>query len=86
MGEKAHVGTLLLLAIKGKVKEKSPTSKGLMLIDVKINGKSTKTVIDTGAAHNFVVENQAALSLKLKKDTSQIKDIQVPYLNYLCNL
>jgi len=47
-----------------------------MYIDVCINGKSTRAMVDTGATHNFVADQEARrLGLKLEKDSSKMKAV-----------
>lgn len=36
-------------------------AKGLMYIDVKINGKTIKAMVDNGTTHNYLVERQSGL-------------------------
>ena len=49
----------LLNALKIKKTKKQPQSKGLMYVEAKVNGMSAKAMIDTGATHNFVSEEEA---------------------------
>lgn len=71
------MGALRLLnALKGQVQDNKLPTRGLMLIDVKINGKATRAMVDTGATHNFVAEPEAKrLGLRLEKDSSKIKAV-----------
>lgn len=43
-----------------------------MVIDVKIHGKATRAIVDTGATQNFVAEPEAK---RLEKDSSKIKAV-----------
>lgn len=53
-------------------------TRGLMFVDVKINGKTTWAMIDPRVTHNFVVESESRqLGLKLEKDTSHIKVVNL---------
>nr|CAD1833663.1 unnamed protein product [Ananas comosus var. bracteatus] len=79
-----RMGALRLLnALKGQVgeKEKTPLPKAqspspkeskhreLMYVDIKLNGKTTKAMVDTGATHNFIATGEAErLGLTLSKD------------------
>ncbi|XP_077242396.1 uncharacterized protein LOC143882895 [Tasmannia lanceolata] len=70
----------LCSAIKGqgakKILSKGVPSKGLMYIEACINGKMTRAMIDTGATHNFVSEQEAKrLALKLEKDDWKMKAV-----------
>ena len=59
-GDDTHIGSMHLLnALKAKPAKKQPQSKGLMHVEAKVNGMSTKAMIDTGATHNFVSEEEA---------------------------
>nr|CAD1824721.1 unnamed protein product [Ananas comosus var. bracteatus] len=72
-----RMGALRLLnALKGQVgeKEKTPLPKEskhseLMYVDIKLNGKTTRAMVDTGATHNFIATGEAErLGLTLSKD------------------
>nr|CAD1831595.1 unnamed protein product [Ananas comosus var. bracteatus] len=72
-----RIGALRLLnALKGQVgeKEKTPLPKDskhseLMYVDIKLNGKTTRAMVDTGATHNFIATGEAErLGLTLSKD------------------
>lgn len=63
--EESHVGSLQLLNAMAKSKDKEEPkpkkkanqvgeqSKGLIYVEVGINGKNTRAVVDRGATHNF---------------------------------
>ena len=56
----AQVGSLQLLnAFKAKPMPKTSQSKWLMYVEALVNGKDTKALVDTGATHNFVSEDEA---------------------------
>ena len=66
----------LLNALKIKQAKKQPQSKGLMYVEAKVNGMSTKTMIDTGATHNFVSEEEARrLKLRTSKEAGWLKAV-----------
>ncbi|KAH7847417.1 hypothetical protein Vadar_025838 [Vaccinium darrowii] len=45
-----------------------------MFVDVKVNGKSIRALVDTGATHNFIAGTEVErLGLSLEKETSHIK-------------
>ncbi|CAH9136068.1 unnamed protein product [Cuscuta epithymum] len=57
--ETSKIGSLQILnALKAKPMPKT-TSKGLMYVEAYINGKPTRALVDTGATHNFVNEEEA---------------------------
>ena len=64
------MGSLQLLnALKAKPVPKTPQSKRLMYVEALINGKATKALVDTGATHTFVSENETKrLELQASKD------------------
>nr|CAD1837257.1 unnamed protein product [Ananas comosus var. bracteatus] len=47
-----------------------------MYVDIKLNGKTTKAMVDTGATHNFIATGEAErLGLTLSKDGSRMKAV-----------
>ena len=73
--EKVKTDTVCIEA-KTDVKEKRVSTKGLMFVDVKINGKPIRALIDAGATHNFVAGTEVErLGLSLEKDSSKIKAV-----------
>ena len=59
-GDDTHMGSMRLSnALKAKQAKKQPQSKGLMYVEAKENGMSTKAMIDISATHNFVSEEEA---------------------------
>lgn len=65
----------LLYAMKGQVTNKKAPSRGLMFVDLKINGRDTQAMIDTRATHNLITKSKARwLNLQLK-DSSRIEAI-----------
>ncbi|RVW69261.1 Retrovirus-related Pol polyprotein from transposon 17.6 [Vitis vinifera] len=73
----AKVGSLQLLnALKAKPMPKMPQSKGLMYVEALVNGKATKALVDTGATHNFVSEDEARrLELQASKEGGWLKAV-----------
>ncbi|XP_072971538.1 UBA domain-containing protein Mud1-like [Typha angustifolia] len=71
----------LLNTLKAQVgkKQRSLPSKNrkpnkLIFVDIEINGKLTKALVDTGATHNFVADHEPRrLRLLLSKDSSLMK-------------
>ncbi|RVX07653.1 hypothetical protein CK203_021959 [Vitis vinifera] len=73
----AQVGSLQLLnALKAKPMPKTPQRKGLMYVEALVNGKATKALVDTGATHNFVSEDEARrLELQVSKEGGWLKAV-----------
>ncbi|RVW50369.1 RNA-directed DNA polymerase-like [Vitis vinifera] len=71
------MGSLQLLnALKAKPMPKTPQSKGLMYVEALVNGKATKALVDTGAIHNFVSEDEARrLELQASKEGGWLKAV-----------
>ena len=47
-----------------------------MFVDIKLNGKPLRALVDTGATHNFVAGTKVErLGLSLEKETSRIKAV-----------
>ncbi|XP_028107290.1 uncharacterized protein LOC114306273 [Camellia sinensis] len=60
----------------GKLNKSKSSNKGLMFVDVKLNGKPLRALIDTGATHNFVARTEVeSLRLSLEKDGNCIKAV-----------
>ena len=78
------MGPLMLLNAlkKHEVQVKKAPGKGLIFVDVVLNGKPMKSVmIDTSATHNFVSKVEAKrLELKLEKDVGRIKVVNLKAL------
>ena len=76
-GDDAHMGSMQLLnALKVKTTKEQPQSKGLMYVQAEVNGMSTKAMIDTGATHNFVLEEEARrLKLQTSKEAGWLKAV-----------
>ena len=57
----------------------APTKKRLMYVSLSINGQVVRALLDTGATHNFISENEAkCLSLKVTKEWGTMKAINSP--------
>ena len=57
--DNAHVGSLQLLnTLKAKLVPTTPQSRGLMYVEALVNGNATKALVDAGAIHNFVSEDE----------------------------
>ncbi|GMP43785.1 hypothetical protein CsSME_00013016 [Camellia sinensis var. sinensis] len=75
--EALHMGSLHLLnAIKSKHATSIQNDKGLMYVEVSLNGKPTHAMVDVGATHNFVsVEEARRLELKTSKESGWLKAV-----------
>ncbi|KAL5838445.1 hypothetical protein ACOSQ3_015614 [Xanthoceras sorbifolium] len=76
--EESYMGSLrILTAIKAQpAAPKARGSQGLMYLDVHINGKATRIMVDTGATNSFVSEEEAMrLGLKVSKETGWLKAV-----------
>ncbi|KAH7843139.1 hypothetical protein Vadar_013087 [Vaccinium darrowii] len=75
--EEAHVGSHQLLnAIKSKPIDKIHGDQGLMFVEMCVNGKPTRALVDIGATHNFVsVEEAKRLGLKPTKEAGWLKAV-----------
>ncbi|KAL2472156.1 Uncharacterized protein Adt_40292 [Abeliophyllum distichum] len=61
---------------KEESKSRVYKAKGFIYIDVKINGKPIKTMVDTGATHNYFVSPEVErIVLVLKKGSRKVKVI-----------
>ncbi|KAK2996107.1 hypothetical protein RJ639_029454 [Escallonia herrerae] len=50
--------------------------KGLMYVDIKVNGKAIRAMVDTGATHNYISSTEVErLGLTLKKGCGRVKAI-----------
>lgn len=72
----SKMGSLQLLnALKANPVVK-PTSKGLMYVEARINGKPTRVMVDTGATHNFMAIDEAVrLGVKWSKKDGWMKTV-----------
>ncbi|KAH6787578.1 hypothetical protein C2S52_007130 [Perilla frutescens var. hirtella] len=60
----------------GEPSIKSTKEKGLMFVDVKINGKPIRAMVDTGATHNYLASTEVErLGLVLEKRVGRVKAI-----------
>ncbi|KZV35807.1 hypothetical protein F511_09508 [Dorcoceras hygrometricum] len=71
-----NMGSVQLLnALKAKPLPTTPT-KGLMYVEAKVNGQTTKAMVDTGATHNFITEREAKrLGLHVTQGAGWIKTV-----------
>lgn len=83
MKEPQHsMGTLQCLgALKGH--SPAPTKKALMYVSASINGQAVRALLDTGATHNFISEDEAKhLDLKATQHRGAIKAINSPVKSF----
>ncbi|KAK4273516.1 hypothetical protein QN277_021899 [Acacia crassicarpa] len=75
-----RMGSLRVLnALKAKHEEPSSRSKGLMFVDVKLNGKPVKVMVDTGATHNFITPEEAKrVGLSVAQGRGWWKSVNTP--------
>ncbi|KAK3003757.1 hypothetical protein RJ639_018386 [Escallonia herrerae] len=57
-------------------KKSDVPGKGLMYVDIKVNGKAIRAMVDTGATHNYISSTEVErLGLTLEKGCGQVKAI-----------
>ncbi|KAK8694418.1 hypothetical protein V6N13_071971 [Hibiscus sabdariffa] len=72
--EGAHIGSLQLL--NGIQSTPKIETKGLLFVDVAINGKATRAMVDTGVSHNFISPKEATrLGVKVTGAKGSIKAV-----------
>ena len=72
-----RVGSLQVLhAIKAKVEEPKPERKGRLYVEAKIDNKSARALIDTGATNHFLeVKEASRLGIKCEKTGGMVKAV-----------
>ncbi|CAL9120466.1 unnamed protein product, partial [Musa textilis] len=72
----------LLNALRGQVgenlkpKQQKAGSSELMYVNIRLNGQTTRAMVDTGATHNFIADREAKrLGLILEKNPSRMKAV-----------
>ncbi|KAL1224846.1 hypothetical protein V5N11_015624 [Cardamine amara subsp. amara] len=81
------LGSLQLLNALKTTPASKGASKGLMYVDVNINGQATQAMVDTGATHIFVSEGEARrLGLTWTKggQLAQVRECQSPTPSWCC--
>ncbi|KAF2306901.1 hypothetical protein GH714_022427 [Hevea brasiliensis] len=78
------VGAIRFLGALKKQKHKPSTEKGLIYVDLWINGQATRALVDTGATDNFIA-NAATLQfqLNMQEDTGKIKAVNSKATNIM---
>lgn len=75
-GTSTQMGSLQLLNALNVRPTPAPSAKGLMFVEAKTNGKATKALLDTGATHNFMTEEEAKrLGLHVSKGEGWLKTV-----------
>ena len=65
-----------LLQLLNVIHGETPVQKSLMHLHAIVNSVQVKTMVDSGATHNFVATREAAkLGLKLEDDVNRIKAV-----------
>lgn len=63
-----------------KAKQYKAGSSKLIYVDIKLNGRTTYTMVDIIATHNFIINHKARrLKLNLEKNPSQMKAMNSEY-------
>ncbi|KAF2302238.1 hypothetical protein GH714_033839 [Hevea brasiliensis] len=70
------VGAIRFLGALNKQKHKPSTEKGLIYVDLWINGKAARALVDTGATDNFIAD-RAALQFQLNMQEIQGRSKQL---------
>lgn len=60
------MGSLKILTTLNAKAMPTTSSNGLIYVEVLVNGKPTKALVDTGTTHNFITEEMACTSQKEK--------------------
>ena len=65
-------------AIKSSKKEENKGGS-LMFVEVKVNARNTKALVDSGATHSFIAEEEARkLGIQYTKELGQLKVVNSP--------
>ncbi|KAF2294337.1 hypothetical protein GH714_009417 [Hevea brasiliensis] len=76
------VGAILFLGALEKQKWKPSIEKGLIYVDLWINGKAARALVDTGATDNFIANTTALqFQLNMQEDTGKIKAVNYKAAN-----
>ncbi|KAG9450477.1 hypothetical protein H6P81_010442 [Aristolochia fimbriata] len=79
-GEEARMGSMMMLNAVHSQAKQNTTSSGRsrreLFVDIHVQGGSAKAMVDTGATHNFMAEEEAKrLRLRWEKDGSTMKAV-----------
>ncbi|KAF2299531.1 hypothetical protein GH714_032378 [Hevea brasiliensis] len=76
------MGALRILGALEKHKPTATTERGLMYVDLLINGKNARALVDTGATDNFVADTLVTrFKLIVQADAGKIKAVNSQALN-----
>lgn len=77
--EEAHISSVRILNSVAKEETKTQMRGGLMFVKTKVNGDTTKFLVDTGVSHNLFAENEAKkLNVQYTKEIGWLKAINSP--------
>ncbi|KAI3453949.1 hypothetical protein Pfo_010612 [Paulownia fortunei] len=72
----SNIGSIRLLNALNAKPLPATSSKGLMYVEAYISGKPTKALVDTGATHNFITEEEAnRLGLRWSRGEGWLKTV-----------
>ncbi|KAL4572158.1 hypothetical protein LXL04_018928 [Taraxacum kok-saghyz] len=81
-GEGAHMSSMRLLNTLSKGGTKTHETKGgsLMFVEAKVCGRNTKALVDSGATHSFMAEDEARkLGIPYVEEKGWLKVVNSPY-------
>ncbi|XP_043813663.1 uncharacterized protein LOC110612552 [Manihot esculenta] len=74
--DQSMVGALRFLGAMEKQRASKSSERGLMYVDLTINGKLARALVDTGATNNFIADSFVSrFELKIKEDKGKIKAV-----------
>ncbi|XP_023764406.1 uncharacterized protein LOC111912904 [Lactuca sativa] len=77
--DKQQLSSMRLLNSVAKEETKPKKGGGLMFVKTKINGETTKSLVDTGASYNFLAENEAKKrNIQYTKEIGWLKAVNSP--------
>uniref|UniRef100_A0A2C9WGY9 Retrotransposon gag domain-containing protein n=1 Tax=Manihot esculenta TaxID=3983 RepID=A0A2C9WGY9_MANES len=72
--DQSMVGALRFLGVMEKQRASKSSERGLMYVELNINGKLARALVDTGATNNFIADSLVSrFKLKIKADKGKIK-------------
>ncbi|KAG8632663.1 hypothetical protein MANES_18G042825v8 [Manihot esculenta] len=74
--DQSMVGALRFLVAMEKQRANKSSERGLIYVDLTINGKLARALVDTGATDNFIADSLVShFKLKIKADKGKIKAV-----------